>query len=304
MPAKTFNLQGHRGARGLRPENTLPSFEVAFDVGVTSIETDLHLARTGEIILCHDAAISERLCRGAGAERGHLVAQLTLSDLRKYSADRNPDTVRFPNQEASLTPVAAEFAATRRFEPFGLPTLDDLFEFVKCYCASLVKTAEQRAHAQRLLFDLELKRVPGRPEWIGDGFVEIAPGVLEVRVLECLRRHHALERCIVRSFDHRCLRAIKQLEPEIRTAVLMAGTAPVEPEQLALQAGAHMYCPDVNFLDEVQVRRLHAAGLSVVAWTVNHRSDWERLLAWGVDGITTDYPDRLAQFLRDRSIVF
>ena len=92
-----FNLQGHRGARGLRPENTLPSFEVAFDVGVTSIETDVHLTRDGVPVLLHDATISDRLCRllpAAGSpdpSRRPLVRQLTLAELLGYAAERNPE---------------------------------------------------------------------------------------------------------------------------------------------------------------------------------------------------------------------
>jgi glycerophosphoryl diester phosphodiesterase len=301
MPGMEFNLQGHRGARGLLPENTLPSFEVALDAGATSIETDLHLARTGEIILCHDAAISPRLCRGPELEGQLFIAELTLSELRRYLADRNPDPARFPDQQATVTPLAAEFAQSRHFEPFALPTLDDFIEFVNCYAMSLVKTPYQRAQAGRLLFDLELKRVPGRPKWISDGFDGTSAGVLERGVLECLRRHGVLHRSVVRSFDHRSLQAIKELEPETHLAILIAGTV---PDELALQIGAEMCCPDVNFLDEAQVRRLQAAGLVVLPWTVNDQSDWERLLAWGVDGITTDYPDRLARFLRDRDIAF
>jgi glycerophosphoryl diester phosphodiesterase len=129
-------------------------------------------------------------------------------------------------------------------------------------------------------------------------------GLLEERILECIRRHDVLERTVIRSFDHRRVRAIKEREPRLRTAVLIAGTAPVAPEELALRAGASIYCPDVNFLDEPQVRRLHAADIAVLPWTVNDPADWDRLLEWGVDGITTDYPDRLAAVLRERGTVF
>src|SRR5580704_5633785 len=152
MLGSTFNLQGHRGARGLRPENTLPSFEVALDVGVTSVETDLHRARDGEIILCHDAVLGELA-----------VSQQTLQELRRFNLDRNPDPRQFPEQRPDPTPVAADFARVRGLAPFGVPTLVELFEFVQNYSQSDCKTAEQRHHAARLIFDLELKRVPGRP---------------------------------------------------------------------------------------------------------------------------------------------
>src|SRR5947209_5074989 len=111
-----FELQGHRGARGLKPENTLPAFEVAFDLGVTSIETDVHLTCDGVPILTHDASIQARLCRllpGSTAPdpaSQPLVSTLTCSQLRGYGADRNPDPRRFARQDATVTPLAQLYA--------------------------------------------------------------------------------------------------------------------------------------------------------------------------------------------------
>jgi glycerophosphoryl diester phosphodiesterase len=240
MLATKFNLQGHRGARGLAPENTRASFEAAVAAGVSSIETDLHLTRDNQIVICHDPTINGQLIR---------------------------------------TINSAELSA--------LSTLDQLFEWVP-----------------NIVLDLEIKRVPGRPERIGDDFDGETAGFLEERVLDCIHRHLALARTVVRSFDHRCVLAIKKREPRLRTAALVAGTAPVAPEEVAQRASADIYCPDVQFLDERQVRRLHAVGIHVLPWTVNDPADWERLLGWGVDGITTDYPDRLAAVLRKRGIAF
>jgi len=308
-----FELQGHRGARGLKPENTLPAFEVALDVGVTSIETDVHLTRDGVPVLYHDPMISCRHCR---LRRGStspdpatepLISSLTLAELRGYRARRNPGRKRFPDQDAYITPVARIVARGRAVEPYTLPTLDDLWSLVDYYWAGgdlLGKTAAQCAHAGRVILDLELKRVPYHPEVIGDDFDGIAPGLLESRVVEAVAGLGRIGRLRVRSFDHRALRALKTIDPEISTAILIAGTAPVDPAGLAKSAGADTYCPDYQFLDEPQVKACHAAGVRVIPWTVNEKADWLRLLDWGVDGITTDYPDRLARLLRRRKIEF
>src|SRR2546423_1676690 len=99
-----FELQGHRGARGLKPENTLPSFEAAMDCGVSAIETDVHLTADNLPILFHDEHISEQLCR---ARPGHNVPDpatrpalrsLGAKELQGYVVDRNPDPVSFPRQ--------------------------------------------------------------------------------------------------------------------------------------------------------------------------------------------------------------
>ncbi len=314
MPTQTFNLQGHRGARGLKPENTLPSFEAAFDAGVSSVETDIHLTADDVPVLLHDPAVTERLYRVVPGHGGPdlalrpLVRSLTLSELRNYRADRNPDPRRFPGQDPSVMPVAAAFAAARGIDPYTPPTLDELFAFAEAYAGELGalagKSEWQRERAARVRFDLELKRVPGRPELIGDGYDGSGPALLEERVVAAVRGAGRLARTTVRSFDHRCVRDVHALEPALETAVLVTGTAPLDPPALARAAGAVVYCPDLDFLDERQVRQLQAAGLRVLPWTANDPADWLRLLAWGVDGITTDYPDRLADLLRQRGVAW
>lgn len=296
----TFELQGHRGARGLKPENTLPSFEVALDVGVALIETDVHLTRDGVPVIYHDAAISARLCRRRRGSTSPepatepLVSGLTLAELRGYVADRNPDRKRFPTQDRSLTPSARRFGLRDTLHAYTPPTLEELIRFA----------ISHGTRGDRVLFDLELKRVPYHPEVIGDGFDGQAPGLLEQRVVDVVQAAGVARRTRVRSFDHRAVRAIRCLEPGLSAAVLMAQTAPVDPAALVRSAGADTYCPDYRFLDAVQVRQCHAAGVRVLPWTVNDEADWLRLLDWGVDGITTDYPDRLARLLRSRGIDF
>jgi glycerophosphoryl diester phosphodiesterase len=308
-----FELQGHRGAQGLRPENTLPSFEAALDAGVTSIETDVHLSADGVPVLCHDPFISERTCRllrpGAPppAERP-FVATLVLEQLRCYCADGNDVPWRFPNQQPLVTPVAQLFALEQGFDPYVIPTLQDLFRFVAAYAGPLGeqagKTARQRQRAARLRFDLELKRLPFHPQTIGDDFTGHAPALLERRILELVEQAQALDRTTVRSFDHRCVLQLRRLEPRLRTAVLMAETAPLVPAHLVRQAEASYYCPCYLFINEQMVHDLRREGIGILPWTVNEPMHWGQLLRWGVSGITTDFPDALAAFLEERGVSF
>lgn len=309
-----FDLQGHRGARGLKPENTLPAFEAALDAGATTVETDVHLTRDGVPVLFHDAQVSERLCRlipGRAAPdpaSRPLISSLTRAELDGYRADRNPDPARFPEQDAGVTPLARLYADCHRLDPFAIPALAELFAFAGAYAGELGvqagKTEAQRLRARDVRFELELKRIPFYPEVIGDRFDGESPARLEEQVVAAIRAAGVGERTLVRSFEHRCVRAVRCLEPHLRTGVLLAGTAPLAPGRLAREAAADVYCPDFRFLDRAQVRAAHAAGVRVVPWTVNEPPAWHRLLDWGVDGITTDYPDRLAVLLREREIAF
>ncbi len=278
------------------------------DVGVAALETDLHLTQDGVVVVCHDPRLSGRLCGQLPFPEGTPISCLTAAELRTCRADRNPDPQRFPEQKAEVTPVSARFARDNGLDPFGIPTLADLFAFAETYVGALGaaagKSDEQRERARRVRFDLELKRVPFYPEAIGDEFQGETAGLLEQHIIAAVLAAGVVERTRVRSFDHRCVRALRELEPRIAGAVLIAETAPVDPAEIARRAGVDVYCPNYLFLDADQVRQAHVGGGRVLPWTANDATVWERLLAWGVDGITTDYPDRLAAFLQLHGVAF
>src|SRR5262245_35193430 len=123
MASNHFEVQGHRGARGLKPENTLPGFEVAFDLGITSIETDVHLTRDGVPVLIHDAHLPRPIFRQVDEtcpplETWPAVSGLPLAELHGYQADGNPDPARFPDQDVDVTPLAHLFAQQRAMNTY------------------------------------------------------------------------------------------------------------------------------------------------------------------------------------------
>src|SRR5262245_24889727 len=127
-----FELQGHRGARALKPENTLSSFEAAIDVGVTSIETDVHLTRDGVPVLYHDPVVTDALAMlipGEHEPDSRALSRITLLELRRFRVDRNPDPRRFPRQTATVGPVTESFARQRGMDVHSVPTVADLFAF-------------------------------------------------------------------------------------------------------------------------------------------------------------------------------
>jgi glycerophosphoryl diester phosphodiesterase len=304
-----FELQGHRGARGLKPENTLPSFEAALDIGVSSIESDVHLTRDGVPVICHDPDLGSLLSMSSTKTplpRERKLSLLTLAEVRQFRVDRNPEPQRFPEQDNSVTPAAQLFAQANNMDPYGVPTLADFIAFVAAYAGPLGertgKSAWQRQRADQLRFDLELKRVPFEPHTIGDDFDGVNPGLLERRIVEEVRKAGVVERTIVRSFDHRSVRALRQLEPRLTTVALISGTALISPVAIAHDVGATIYAPEYRFVDKKLIDAAHSDGLRVIPWTVNGPEIWERLIAWGVDGLTTDHPDRLGAWLAENGI--
>lgn len=298
-----IEIQGHRGARARRPENTIPSFEAALDAGVGSIETDIQFTRDGDPVLFHDGWVTGAVCSvhacdatWDGFEPRRLDA-LESAIVRRLVAERNPAADRFPLQKSERTPLGEWFARQRFPEtthPYAVPFLDDLFEFVKAYAgeagARHGKTPEQRANAARAILDLEIKNEP---------FDAPVPESALFTVAAAIRRAAMAGRCRARSFDHRLIRRFHELMPEVPVGALIAGAAVIDPVRLCRDAGATIYCPEYRSLDEAQVRQLRQEGIRVIPWTVNDRIAWRQLLRWRVDGICTDDPDELARFVRE-----
>lgn len=300
-----FDIQGHRGARGLHPENTLPSFETALDLGVTTLELDLHFTADNIVVIWHDEAINYDKCRlpdgvteeTLGIDDDSLIfsanplqiSRLTLEQVQAFICDLNPDTARFPTQNNSGTDLAQN--------NYQIQTLDALFTFVETYSNSEDKTEEQRLNASQVLFNIETKRQVNNLGAIGDDFDGENAGAFELAILDIIYEHDMLERVIVQSFDHRSVWTIKAVEPDITIAVLTnRGRV-----QLAFYAekNADIWSPNYTQLTQSLIDEAHELGLRVIPWTVNDSQSMQSLIEMGVDGIITDYPDMLLMLLAE-----
>lgn len=292
-----FDVQGHRGARGLKPENTLPAFETALDLGVTTLELDLHFSADQEVVVWHDPKIDKaksRLDPASDVETRDpdslikwgselMVSQLTLDQLQAYICDRNPDEDAYPEQENSPTAIAGD--------DYGILTLAELFEFVEEYAASDLKSEAQRENARQVRFNIETKRKPDDPKFINDGFDGQNPGPFELEILRLVDEYGLGDRVTVQSFDHRSLWAIRSLDEDISLAALTYKEVP-DFVELAGQ-GATIWSPRYKDVTPTLVEKAHEAGLLVLPWTVNEAADMLELIAMGVDGIISDRPDIL-----------
>jgi len=262
-PPPRIEVQGHRGARAVLPENTLPAFEHAIEAGADVLELDLAVTRDNALVVSHDPVLNPRICRGP--KPGAVIREITLEELRRYDCGslRNP---QFPKQQ--LVP------GTR------IPTLDEV----------LALASRGSFH-----FNLETKSFPGQPEYTPP------PEEFARLVVEAVRGRGLAARVIVQSFDFRTLHAVKRLAPEIRLSALW-GQRERDFVSIAREAGAGIVSPQHKLVTASQVRQAHQAGLKVVAWTANTPEEWDRLIAGGVDGIITDDPAGLIRHLRAKGL--
>lgn len=255
--AQSLQVHGHRGARAVLPENTLPAFEYAVGLGIDVLELDMAVTKDDVVVVSHDPHMNATICKGP--KPGALIRELTLEEVRAYDCGGTPNP-QFPKQQAR--------PGTK------MPTLDEVFAL---------------KNRGKFLFNIETKISPQNPEWtVGpERFVEL--------VLAIIRKHGLEDRVILQSFDFRTLVAMKKAAPEIRLAALLGSQ--VDWLEAAKASGAGIISPMYPLVTREKVEAAHKAGLQVVPWTPNTRELWEKLRGDGVDGIITDDPGPLMGML-------
>ena len=288
MPAGAFDLQGHRGARGLAPENTLAAFRTAVDLGVTTIETDLAVTKDDVLVISHDPMLNPDLVRGPDgkwiAAPGPPIRSLTLAELKRYDIGRLNPAAKYAQQFPEQKPVDGE-----RF-----PTLAELFA----------------AAGPDVRVNIEIKTDPTKPD------LTVHPNRFAQLAVDAIRLGKAGGRSTIQSFDWRGLIEARRLAPEIATSCLSiesngmdtVGRASGLPSpwlagldlaahdgsvpRLARAAGCAIWSPFWRNVTPDNVKEAQALGLKVLPWTVNNPAEMARLIDMGVDGLITDYPDR------------
>lgn len=267
--AKT-EVHGHRGARGSRPENTLPAFTFALEKGVDILELDLAVSADDVLVVSHEPHITPEHCldsEGKKLSAPLVIRTLKYDEIKKYDCGSLAND-RFPKQVAA--------------PKTSMPRLEDVFELVKNSKAPTAKTVR---------FNIETKIYPYHPEYTP------TPQEFAAKIIASARKAGILDRMILQSFDDRTLLAAKKIEPKLVTSLLMSDNH-VDYVAAARAARANILSPDHTWLLAEDVQKLHKAGIKVHPWTANETKDWDRLIAFGVDGIITDYPKELIEHLR------
>jgi glycerophosphoryl diester phosphodiesterase len=297
-----FDLQGHRGARALWPENTLAGFARALEIGVTTLELDCGVTADGVVVVSHDRLLSPDHTRDADGRfldaTGPSLRTLTYAQLQQYDVGRlRPGSgyaAAFPEQQAA--------------DGERIPRLADVFALM------------QRSGNRTVRFNVETKIDPTQPGQTA------TPEEFAIALIEVIRDAGMTSRTSIQSFDWRTLVLVRKLAPEIAIVALTdqqpdedtmevgkagasiwlggfdvddhGGSVPRTVKAL----GARVWSPHAMDLSPALVAEAHALGLAVIPWTVNDPKDMERAIALGIDGLITDYPDRLRAVLAAKGI--
>lgn len=267
-----IDWQGHRGARGLAPENTLAAFRVAVDLGVPTLELDLVVSRDSQLIVSHEPWFSPEICQtpsGAVLPEAPpvLIYSLTAAQIRTYDCGslRHP---RFPEQQNLFQ---------------YKPTLVEVVDSMRSYCRSKGIPEPN--------WNIETKHTH---EWETQGWVPPAD-VFAQLVHREIDRLNLRKRATVQSFSPATLEALHRRDPAIACCLLVENTADLSANLSRLSFRPQIYSPYYPLVTPEMIVACHEQGIQVIPWTVNEISEMERLVRMGVDGLISDYPDRFAQ---------
>lgn len=292
--AQGFDLQGHRGARGLAPENTLIGFQRALAEGVSTLELDIGVTRDDIAVIHHDSALNPNLTRDAS---GMWIAtpipirSLTLRELQRFDVGRMR-----PGSD-----YAAHHPAQLARDGQTVPTLTDLFHMVRALGNLTVR------------FNIETKISPLAPSATAN------PEQMVDAIRREIMRHAMHDRVSLQSFDWRTLALAQKQRPPLPTVYLSVRQPwldNIDPRwnngmrqadhgsiaRMVKAAGGHTWSPFHGDLGAAEVAEAQALGLKVIPWTVNLRSEMERMQDLKVDGLITDRPDLARRLLEERRI--
>lgn len=266
-----FDKEGHRGSRGLMPENTIPAMHKAIDLGVTTLEMDVVISKDKQVVVSHDPYFNADITttpegKNLTKQEGQALVLYTMdyNIIKKYDVGLKPHP-GFPRQQKMAV---------------HKPLLSELIASAEAY-------AKSKGSAP-VWYNIETKSKP-----TGDGTHHPAPEEFVDLLIPVIQKAGIANRTVIQSFDPRTLQVIHKKYPQIKTSLLMeASDKRSLDEQLAeLGHTPFIYSPNYALLSADLVKKCHEKGMKVVPWTLNTKELIDQAKALGVDGIITDYPD-------------
>lgn len=276
LPYPNFDVQGHRGCRGLMPENTLPAFQKALDLQVNTLELDLAVNKDKELIVTHEPYFRSGLSKAPDGtpitkedELNHKIYEMTYDQIKSYDVGSLPDP-KHPERENIRTYKPLFGQVVRKAQNFAFTNQVDMPDL-----------------------NIEIKRHPKGDHIFHPGAEEFVNIVLKE-----IEEYQILSNTVIQSFDPESLRIVKAKEPNVRIALLVENEEGIKENLTKLGFTPDIYSCYYKLLDQSSIDYCHSKNIKVIPWTVNEVNDMKSMLALGVDGIITDYPDRLISLVR------
>ncbi|WP_299757296.1 glycerophosphodiester phosphodiesterase family protein [uncultured Pontibacter sp.] len=272
-PLPEFDLEGHRGARGLLPENTVPAMLKALELGVTTLEMDAHISQDGLVLLSHDPYFNREHELLPSGE------QIPAKDAKKYVL------FQMPYSEILRFDVGSKYYdkfPEQHLMKVHKPLLSEVIDSVQAYI--------KEHHLDQVFYNIETKSKP-----FGDGRYHPAPEEFIDKLVAVVEERKIRPYVIIQSFDPRTLQALHLKYPDIKTSLLVENLKGLEKNIERLGFTPNIYSPYFKLVTSALVEATHKRGMKLVPWTVNSVQEMKRFKRLGVDGLISDYPNLFKQ---------
>lgn len=274
-----INIHGHRGARGLFPENTITSFIEAIKLGVEGVEFDVVISKDNKVVVSHEAWMNDLFCSKPNGDaikkeeaESYNLYRMNYDEIKKFDCGIRGNEL-FPSQKK-----IAEHK----------PLLSEVITAINSYI---------KLHKlQPITFNIEIKTEEDKGTLFNP-----EPIVFVDLVYKELQKLNALNRCILQSFDVRILQALKQKDNSLVLSLLVENKLSLEENLHKLGFKPTYYTPEYILITEKLITDLKKLKIQLMTWTVNEASDLEKLIIMGVTTIITDYPDKAINFVKNKS---
>ena len=270
VSTNNFDFQAHRGGRGLMPENTIPAMLAVMENGtVTTLEMDLAVTKDKQVVVSHDPTLNPIITTKADGTfikaNEFTIYQMDYVQLQKFDVGLKVHPV-YPQQKKLAV---------------AIPTLNDLVDSVELKGKSI---------GRQMFYNIEIKSVDGK-----DIIEHPAPDEFVELVVNLIKQKNIDSRTTIQSFDIRPLKVLHQKYPTIQIAYLVEGkgAGDVKMKIDLLGYKPNIYSPEYKYVTKETVEYCHANNMKIIPWTVNTKNEMDALIALGVDGLITDYPNLL-----------
>ena len=270
---ENFDWQGHRGARGLLPENSIPAFLKALEFPIKTLELDVVISRDSQVVVSHEPWMSASICSKPDGrpvseeeEKVSNIFQLKYAEIQQFDCGSRGNE-RFPEQ----SPMRV-----------SKPLLSEAVQQVEAYCSNQSRELP--------FYNIEIK---SRPEW--DGVFTPDPQAFARLVVEKIEVLGIKSRTCIQSFDVRALQAVRQIDSTFVLALLVENTKGLDQNLKELGFTPAVYSPYYQLISGNLVKETHERGMLLIPWTVNEITTMRGLINLGVDGIITDYPNLISE---------
>jgi glycerophosphoryl diester phosphodiesterase len=269
---QVFDTQAHRGGRALMPENTIPAMLNAVKLGVHTLELDCYITADGKVVVSHDAFMSSVfMVKPDGSA-------INKADEKKYILYKMPyDSIKLFPEGIKQHPDFATQQQVKTYKPLLADLIDSVENYVKIH------------HLKPVYYNMETKSKAS-----GDNILNPAPDIFVNLLMAVIDQKGITDRVIIQSFDIRTLQLLHTQRPNIKTA-LLTSAGDYDSNIKPLGFTPTIISPDFKLVTPEIVRKAHENGVKVLPWTVNEEKDMKALHDLQVDGMISDYPDRLVK---------